>query len=38
VIEGLEVVKAIAHSPTGPGDRPKPPIKLERVTIESSAR
>ncbi len=33
VVEGFEVVKKIAHAPTGPGDRPKTPIVLEALEI-----
>ena len=33
VIEGLEIVKQIAHAPTGAMDRPKPVITLDKVTI-----
>ncbi len=36
VIEGMDVVHAICGSPTGPGDRPDPPIVLEEVIIGAS--
>ncbi|GGO13300.1 peptidyl-prolyl cis-trans isomerase [Microbispora rosea subsp. aerata] len=36
VIEGTEVVDAIAKTPTGPGDRPLSDVVLEEVTIERS--
>ena len=34
VIEGQEVVDAIGSTPTGAGDRPRTPVKMERLTIE----
>jgi len=34
VIEGQDVVNAIATSPTAPGDRPVSEVKMEKVTIE----
>ena len=34
VVEGQEVVDAIACSPTGPGDRPVSQVVMEKVTIE----
>src|SRR5216110_1742625 len=34
VIEGQDVVDAIATTPTGPGDRPKQDVRMEQVTIE----
>ncbi len=34
VLEGQDVVDAIATTPTGPGDRPKQDVKIEEVTIE----
>jgi peptidyl-prolyl cis-trans isomerase B (cyclophilin B) len=37
VIEGMDVVKAIETSPTGPGDRPKENIKMTKVTITPAA-
>lgn len=33
VIEGLDVLKAIEGTPTGPGDRPKDEVKITKVTI-----
>ena len=33
IIDGMDVVKKIETSPTGPGDRPKTPIKMNKVTI-----
>jgi len=35
VLEGIEVVDAIANSPRGSQDRPNDPIVIEKVTIES---
>jgi cyclophilin family peptidyl-prolyl cis-trans isomerase len=34
VIEGQDVVNAIATTPTGPNDKPISPVTMERVTIE----
>lgn len=34
VIEGMDVVDAIADSPVDSGDRPDPPVIIETVTIE----
>jgi len=34
VIEGQDVVNAIATSQTGPNDRPVSEVKMEKVTIE----
>jgi len=34
VIEGLDVVKAIGKSATGPGDRPLDDVVMKKVTIE----
>lgn len=34
VIEGQDVVNAIATSKTGPGDKPLTPVTMEKVTIE----
>jgi len=34
VIEGQEVVDAIGSTPTGSGDRPRTPVKMEHLTIE----
>lgn len=36
VIEGMDVVKAIEASPTGPGDRPTPEIKMIKVTVSEA--
>jgi cyclophilin family peptidyl-prolyl cis-trans isomerase len=36
VTEGQEVVNAIAGTPTDPGDRPKTPVVMEKVTIKSA--
>jgi cyclophilin family peptidyl-prolyl cis-trans isomerase len=34
VIEGMDVVRKIETTPTGPGDRPVTPVKVSRITIE----
>ena len=34
VIEGQDVVNAIATTETGPGDKPLSPVTMEKVTIE----
>ena len=34
VTEGMEVIEAIGSTPTGAGDRPQTPVKMERITIE----
>jgi peptidyl-prolyl cis-trans isomerase A (cyclophilin A) len=34
VIEGMDVVRAIESTPTGPGDRPNQDIKMTKVTVE----
>ena len=34
ITSGLDVVKKIETTPTGPGDRPKTPVKMNKVTIE----
>jgi cyclophilin family peptidyl-prolyl cis-trans isomerase len=34
VIEGQDVVDAIASTPTGPNDKPISPVTMEKVTIE----
>jgi len=34
VIEGMEVVKKIETCPKGPGDRPDPPVKMVKITVE----
>jgi len=36
VIEGMDVVKKIETTPTGPGDRPKTPVKMVKVTVEGA--
>jgi peptidyl-prolyl cis-trans isomerase A (cyclophilin A) len=36
VTEGFDVVKKIAHTPTGPGDRPSTPVVLKQVSISVS--
>lgn len=33
VIEGMDVVYAIGNSPTAPGDRPRTPIQVTKITI-----
>jgi peptidyl-prolyl cis-trans isomerase A (cyclophilin A) len=33
VVKGMDVVNAIVTTPTGPGDRPKTPVVLKKVTI-----
>jgi cyclophilin family peptidyl-prolyl cis-trans isomerase len=33
VIEGMDVLKKIEGAPTGPGDRPNPPVKMNKITI-----
>ncbi|HNX50112.1 MAG TPA: peptidylprolyl isomerase [Thermoanaerobaculaceae bacterium] len=35
VTEGMEVVRAIEATPTGPGDRPKTPVQVLKVTIQA---
>lgn len=34
VIDGLDVVSEIEKCPKGPGDKPNPDIKMEKVTVE----
>ena len=34
VIDGMDVVKKIETAPIGPGDRPKAPIKMNRITVK----
>ncbi len=38
VIEGEDVINAIATTPTDGNDKPKSPVKMEKVTIESPAQ
>jgi peptidyl-prolyl cis-trans isomerase B (cyclophilin B) len=33
VVDGLSVVQEIEKVPTDPGDRPKKPVKMEKVTV-----
>ncbi len=33
VIEGLDVLKTIEGTPTGPGDRPKEEVRITKITI-----
>ena len=33
VVEGFDTILAIANCPKGPGDRPKPPISLTKLSI-----
>jgi cyclophilin family peptidyl-prolyl cis-trans isomerase len=33
VVSGMEVVDAITKAPRGPGDRPKTPIKMNKITV-----
>ena len=33
IIEGLDVVKKIETTPTAAGDRPKTPVKMNKVTV-----
>ncbi len=34
VVEGMDVIRAIGSTPTGPGDRPKEDVVMESVKIE----
>jgi peptidylprolyl isomerase len=34
VTAGMDVVNAIGRTPTGPGDRPRTPVKMLKVTVE----
>ena len=34
ITSGMDVVKKIETAPTGPGDRPKTPVKMNKVTIQ----
>ncbi len=36
VVEGLEVVQAIERTPTGPGDRPRTPVRVDRIVVEGT--
>lgn len=36
VIEGIEVVREIGGTPTGPGDRPINEVKMEKVTVSAA--
>jgi hypothetical protein len=29
----MDVIKAIGTTPTGPGDRPRTPVKMVKVTV-----
>ncbi len=33
IVDGQDVVKKIETTPTNPGDRPKTPIKVEKITV-----
>ena len=33
IVDGMDVVTAIETTPTGPGDRPKEPVRVNSVTI-----
>jgi cyclophilin family peptidyl-prolyl cis-trans isomerase len=37
VRDGMDVVRTIAGVPTGPGDRPRQPVVIERVTVEETS-
>jgi len=37
VVKGMDVVNAIVATPTAPGDRPKTPVVLKKVTISEQA-
>jgi peptidyl-prolyl cis-trans isomerase A (cyclophilin A) len=37
VVEGMDVVRAIGSTPTGPGDRPLKEVVMESVSVESGA-
>lgn len=34
VTEGMDVVRAIESTPTGPGDRPKTPVQVVKITVQ----
>ena len=33
IIDGLDVLTKIENAPTGPGDRPNPPVKMIKITV-----
>jgi cyclophilin family peptidyl-prolyl cis-trans isomerase len=33
VVEGMEIVDAISKAPRDPRDRPKTPIKMNKITV-----
>ena len=33
IVEGMDVVKAIEGTPTGPADRPRDPVKVNTIEI-----
>lgn len=37
VVEGMEVVRSIGSTPTGPGDRPLDAVTMEKVTIQGGS-
>lgn len=37
VTDGIDVVRAIEATPTGPGDRPRTPVKMIKVTVSEGA-
>ncbi len=34
VIDGQDVIRAIEKTPTGPGDRPKTPVKVSKIVVK----
>ena len=38
VIAGMDIVDAISKTPRGPSDRPKTPIKMNKVTVSEADR
>lgn len=36
VISGMDVVKAIETTATGPGDRPKTPVRMNKITVHGA--
>lgn len=36
VIDGMDVVRKIEKTPTGPGDRPLTPVRMNRITVMES--